>query len=244
MSASSALKRSTDRKTANAVAADGKHALIANAFGLPAGRAHSCSGETEFCAAICYAGRFEKAYAGVRGVLAHNWELINNASRADMVRMLGAMIATFSAEYDEHQVPKMFRIHWDGDFFSGTYAAAWSAVITAHPDVQFWAYTRVATAARFLHSRRLANLSLHFSADCDNIDLARHLSARGILIAYVGRTFDDGKTMLANHGIANAVRCPENNKALPLISEQGSACARCMLCVHGRRNVLFSTTKK
>lgn len=248
MSTLPALKRSTDRKTANAVRPNGTHALIANTFGLPAGRAHSCAGETNYCASICYANRTETAYPNVRRVLAHNWELISTASRAEMVRMLDAMVAVFAAECDQHGAPKLFRIHWDGDFFSPVYVAAWATVIVKHPDVRFWAYTRVATAARFLHAgiRRgdLANLALYFSADRDNVELARHLAARGVPIAYVGNTFDGGKAMLAGHGIGAAVRCPENNHALPMIAPQGSACERCRLCIRGDRNVLFSATKR
>jgi hypothetical protein len=91
----------------------------------------------------------------------------------------------------------------------------------------------------FLHTRKHDNLALYFSADPDNVAVAKYLETRGIRIAYVGRTFADGKAEFAN-----ATRCPENNKAMPLISEQGSACARCGLCVFGRKNVLFSSSKK
>ena len=58
-------------------------------------------------------------------------------------------------------------------------------MIKSHPEVRFWAYTRVATAALFLQAQKLDNLALYFSADPDNVDVARHLEAKGLLIAYV-----------------------------------------------------------
>ena len=233
------LIRSKDRKVTNAVSPNGKTATIANSFGLPAGSSYSCPDQTDFCSKICYANKLEKLFKGVKAVLLHNFELLKDAPLEDMVIMLDAMIAEFVKDCDKRDAPKLFRIHWDGDFFSPVYAAAWSKVIQAYPDVQFWVYTRVAPSALFLHSMKLDNLALYFSADPDNIEAARILESRGINIAYVDTSFANGKEQFPN-----ATRCPENNKSIELISEKGSACARCGLCVNGRKSVLFSTTKK
>jgi len=239
----STLTRSTDQKVANAVAVSkttGKvRPTIANAFGLPSGAQFSCPSATPFCSQICYAGKLEKARANVLTVLLKNFDLLKDASRADMVAMLGDMVKDFIADCDKRGAEKLFRIHWDGDFFSATYATAWAATVKNYPDVTFWAYTRVATAAVYLQAQKLTNLSLYFSADRDNVDTVALMQRKGIRIAYVGQTFDDGHAALPG-----AVRCPENNKALPLIDAKGSACARCGLCVHGRRDVLFSASKK
>ncbi|QGJ94857.1 hypothetical protein SEA_BLINN1_97 [Mycobacterium phage Blinn1] len=234
-----ALKRSKDRKVTNAVNVKGTTALIGNSIGLPSGKGFSCPDATSFCSEICYAGKLEKVYKGVSAVLMHNWTLLSNADLEEMVTLLAEMVAEFVKESDKRKARKIFRIHWDGDFFSGTYVAAWARVIRDFPDVQFWAYTRVATAATFLHAQRLDNLSLYFSGDRDNVDTARFLEGKGINIAYVDRTFAEGKAQFPN-----AVRCPENNGAIALISDKGSACARCGLCVNGRKSVLFSSTKK
>ena len=233
------LIRSKDRKVTNAVSPNGKTATIANSFGLPAGSSYSCPDQTDFCSKICYANKLEKLFKGVKAVLLHNFELLKDAPLEDMVTMLDAIIAEFVKDCDKRSAPKLFRIHWDGDFFSPVYAAAWSKVIQAYPDVQFWVYTRVAPSALFLHSMKLDNLALYFSADPDNIEAARILESRGINIAYVDTSFANGKEQFPN-----ATRCPENNKSIELISEKGSACARCGLCVNGRKSVLFSTTKK
>jgi len=232
------LSRSRDRKVTNAVSPSGKP-LIANAFGLPSGAQYSCPGATSYCDSICYAGKLEKIYKGVSALLFRNFDALRDASLDDMVNMLSDMVAEFVADCERRDARRIFRIHWDGDFFSPVYVVAWQKVIAAFPDVQFWVYTRVATAATFLHAQKLANLSLYFSADRDNVDVARHLAGRGILIAYVDDTFTQGKA-----AFPKATRCPENNGSLPLISDKGSACARCGLCVEGRKSVLFSASKR
>ncbi|EHB47607.1 hypothetical protein MycrhDRAFT_5733 [Mycolicibacterium rhodesiae JS60] len=230
------LTRSKDTKVANIVKArpSGVVPLIGNAFGLPSGAQFSCPDATAFCSKVCYAGKIERLRPAVSALLLRNWEATKDASLEEMTIMLGEMITEFIKECDKRNAPKMFRIHWDGDFFSGTYVAAWARVIRDNPDVQFWAYTRVATAATYLHSQRFDNLGLYFSADEDNLSVAKHLEAKGSLIAHVANTFEEGKTEFAS-----AARCPNNNGALPTISAEGSACARCGLCINGRKSVLF-----
>jgi hypothetical protein len=46
------LKRSNDRKVANAVSPNGKTPTIANTFGLPAGKDFSCPGATSICESV------------------------------------------------------------------------------------------------------------------------------------------------------------------------------------------------
>ncbi len=60
------LRVSTDRKTANLASPNGKTAKIPNAFGLAAGREFSCPGATDSCAPICYAGKLERIFKGMR----------------------------------------------------------------------------------------------------------------------------------------------------------------------------------
>ena len=146
----SSLKRSHDRKVANAVSPNGKTALIANTFGLPAGKAYSCPGATSICESVCYAGKLEKVYKGVRTNLLHNWELLKDADIDTMSLLLDNMINSFRKDCEKRNAKMLFRIHWDGDFFNDTYAYAWKAIITNHPDIQFWVYTRVKSAALIL----------------------------------------------------------------------------------------------
>lgn len=232
------LKRSKDRKVTNAITPGGNVA-IANTFGLPAGKDYSCPSQTAYCERICYAGKLEKIYKGVRSTLMHNWNLLKDASYNEMFDLLNEMIYSFEDDCHRRNAERNFRIHWDGDFFSQDYLDAWVMVILEHPFTKFWVYTRVESAALDLHAIQPKNLNYYYSADPDNLHIARELQDKGIKIAYVGNTFAEGKEVFVT-----ATKCPENNKALPLISEKGSACQICKLCVDGRKDVLFSVSKK
>ena len=158
------LKRSNDRKVANAVSKNGKTPTIANTFGLPAGKSYSCPNQTSVCAKVCYAGKLERVYKGVRDTLLHNWDLLKDANKTVMVELLNEMISDFKKDCDKRNAEKLFRIHWDGDFFSDEYAYAWKDVINNNLDVQFWVYTRVPTAAIIL--KGIENLSLYYPYRC------------------------------------------------------------------------------
>lgn len=233
-----ALKRSHDRKVTAMASPNGKRSAVANTFGLPSGKQYSCPGATSICEKICYAGKLERVYSSVREVLLRNWDALRNASRIDMAVMLDLMISEFKQECEQKGAEKIFRIHWDGDFFSDEYARAWELVITQHQDVQFWVYTRVPSAARIL--RDIPNLSLYFSTDNENWESA----PEGVKVAYLADTFSQAKqAMLAITGKPGA-SCPEQLKRIPLISEKGGACAVCRLCVDGKSDIRFSISKR
>lgn len=245
------LRRSCDRKVTNAVTPSG-NAKGANSFGLPSGTAFSCPGATSFCEKICYAGKLEKVYKGVRNILTQNWDLLKDASVDRMTELLTVMIAEFVAETDK-QISKGvsasydFRIHWDGDFFSREYATAWANVIRAFPAVQFWVYTRSFTGPVQVIDilAGIDNLTVYLSADPVNIDEANRVAGEfaGVFIATVADTFAAARETIIDSA-RKTYDCPENAKRIPLISEKGSACIRCGICVKGRGDVLFSVGKK
>ena len=236
------LIRSKDRKVTNAVSPNGKTPTIANTFGLPAGSDYSCPNQTPTCSKVCYAGKLERIYKGVRNVLLSNWEQLKDATKDEMIILLDEMIVDFKKDCDKRNADKLFRIHWDGDFFNDTYAYAWKEVIEKHNDVQFWVYTRVPTAAIILN--KIDNLSLYFSTDKDNTDHAKNLSVLGIRLAYLADTFAMGQAdMKAMIGKVGG-KCPENAKRIPLISTNGSACVSCGLCVYSKADIVFSSSKK
>lgn len=237
------LKRSMDRKVTNAVSPNGKTPTIANTFGLPAGKEYSCPGATSICESVCYAGKLEKVYKGVKAVLIHNWNLLKDADGPTMVSLLDDMIVDFKKDCDKRNAPKLFRIHWDGDFFNDTYAYAWKTVIVNHPDVKFWVYTRVSSAVAILTD--IPNLSLYFSTDDENRDIAQSLRGlHGTRLAYLGKTFAVTETVMKDLTGKVGAKCPENNKSIPLISSAGSACVSCGLCVFGKADIRFSASKK
>ena len=237
------LKRSNDRKVANLVTKNGKQAAIANTFGLPAGKNFSCPGATSICESVCYAGKLEKLFKGVKVNLLHNWELLRNADNETMVKLLDEMITEFKTECVKKDAPMLFRIHWDGDFFNDTYAYAWKEIILSHEDVQFWVYTRVKSAALIL--KDVSNLSLYYSTDDDNKEIAHELKINdGVRLAYLGKTFSATEDTMKELTGKPGAKCPENNKSIPLISNAGSACVSCGLCVYGKADIRFSASKK
>jgi len=237
------LKRSNDRKVANAVSPNGKTATIANTFGLPAGKAYSCPGATSICESVCYAGKLEKLFKGVKANLLHNWDLLKDADFDTMVSLLTVMIDEFIIDSDKKNAPKLFRIHWDGDFFNDTYTHAWKTVIESRPSVQFWVYTRVEESAIIL--KDVKNLSLYYSTDDDNAEIGAGLKTNhSVRLAYLGKTFAATESKMKELTGKVGAKCPENNKSIPLISTNGSACVSCGLCVFGKADIRFSATKK
>ncbi len=160
-----------------------------------------------------------------------------------MVSLLDEMIIEFKAECDKKNADKLFRIHWDGDFFNDTYAYAWKTVINRHTDVQFWVYTRVYSAVPILQD--IPNLSLYFSTDDENVSIAEDLKINhGVRLAYLGKTFALTENKMKELTGKVGAKCPENAKRIPLISQAGSACVSCGLCVYGKADIRFSATKK
>jgi hypothetical protein len=239
----SKLLRSKDRKVANAITPNGKQASIANTFGLPAGKAYSCPGATSVCESVCYAGKLEKVFPSVKVNLLHNWELLRNADSETMVSLLNEMIIDFKADCVKRNAKMLFRIHWDGDFFNDTYTNAWKNVINAHPDIQFWVYTRVRSAALIL--KGIDNLSLYYSTDSENKSIGIDLKVNnGIRLAYLAKNFAIGQADMKELTNKPGAKCPENLKSIPLISQKGSACVSCGLCVYSKADIVFSATKK
>jgi hypothetical protein len=238
------LKRSKDSKVTNAVTASGK-AAVANSFGLPAGKAFSCPGETDVCGAVCYAGKLERIRPNVRNVMVNNLDTLRALDYAGMVEALSSMITDFEAESDKRGVRRAFRIHWDGDFFSEDYALAWAEVVRRHSETQFWVYTRVAFAAVALHKASLPNLALYFSTDDANAPIGAMLRRTyGIRLAYLADTFQSGENAMRSITGRPGARCPENAGQIALITPEGSACIRCGLCVDGKADVRFSASKR
>ena len=232
------LKRSNDRKVTNLATPNGKRSAIANTFGLPSGKNYSCPYATSICERICYAGKLEKMYSSVREVLLHNWNMLKDADLETMANLLDDMVAAFRLECKAKDAEMIFRIHWDGDFFSDTYTKAWRAVILLNPDIKFWVYTRNPHAARAL--RGIDNLSLYYSADNENHELA----PEGVKIAYLSDTFSQAKQAMLGLTGKPGASCPEQLKRIPLISEKGGACAVCRLCVDGKSDIRFSISKR
>lgn len=214
-----------------------------NSFGLPAG--HSCPGATPFCAS-CYGAAAENS-AGVTELVARNLELLQQAgTEVAMTDLLDRMIWRYRQHCDHIGAPPgdlLFRIHWDGDFFSLAYARAWATVIEANDVVQFWAYTRSFTDPVDVVPvlAPLDNLALYLSIDDHNAAAGRaQLAAHpGVRAAWCTIDYDTGRTLADDR---HPVECPENNGRLALMDDGRGACVTCRICPDARRDIIFTTS--
>jgi hypothetical protein len=160
-----------------------------------------------------------------------------------MENLLSAMIDEFVIDCNKKNAPKLFRIHWDGDFFNDTYTNAWKNIILNNTDIKFWVYTRVHSAAVML--KGIPNLSLYYSTDSENKEIGVSLKKdHGVRLAYLAKNFAIGQADMKELFNRPGAKCPENLKSIPLISNAGSACVSCGLCVYSKSDIVFSSSKK
>jgi hypothetical protein len=89
------------------------------------------------------------------------------------------------------------------------------------------------------------NLSLYYSTDSENKSIGVTLkNDHGISLAYLAKNFLIGQEDMKQLTGKVGAKCPENKKAIPLISQNGSACATCKLCIYEKSDIVFSATKK
>lgn len=251
------LKLSRDRKTTPKakLSSNSWTPEIPNAFGLPAQL--SCPGMTNTCKSICYAFSLERAYTNVNKLLKHNWELLKaqgNKSNA-IANLLEELIQDYISEHERVErlrntsYPRVFRIHWDGDFYSVPYAKAWAKVIKNHPEIQFWAYTRSFTKKLNVvpYLTDIDNLALYLSIDEDNMKeasvvLTNHPTVKS---AFLGTTFDQAREWSLEVIDKASPKCPEQTGYYPLVLDTGEgACSACNMCINGTNDVLFSISKR
>lgn len=258
MSATTALKVSRDRKVSPysvwRTAAKRWEPQVANSFGLPSGppaSGGSCTGVTEFCIG-CYADALEIGFPSVGRLVDHNLAALqacgSNVSR--MAELLTGVVDVFVAECCKAErkgatVERVYRIHWDGDFYSRPYAAAWAQVCRAFPDVQFWLYTRSFNVVDLLAG--IPNLVVYLSVDEGNVTKARaaHKRHPWTHLAFCGATWAETEALAARFpGESRGPRCPELTGKVPMVNAEGvGACVTCGLCVWGRNNVRFAQEK-
>jgi hypothetical protein len=235
--------------------------LVRNSFGLPGGE--SCPGKTPFCDG-CYAIQTEKVFPSASRLVQRNYAaLLAHGDDVDaLAAELGAMVAEYAAEFDKYLAKgrvapedNIFRIHWDGDFYSLPYAQAWAKVIAMFPQIQFWAYTRSFDFVPALVN--IPNLTLYLSVDQYNA-----LHAKVLLDLYPSvREAACATTQAEAQAVSvrkSGVACPENVKRIPLVvassgkrteavtvgDDAQGACSACMLCVNGTRDVRFAVKHK
>lgn len=225
-----------------------------NSFGLPAGA--TCPGQTGFCD-VCY-GVNAEGRTGVRNNLYSNLDELRGRSEIEMTELLREMMGDYRQAFDKAGLPSehdIFRIHWDGDFFSGDYARAWRTVILGNPDTSFWTYTRSfggpVDVVDILAG--IPNLAFYLSVDAENIDAAmrivkerQELKKPRIFLAFCAQDQYEAESLglQAGKSLAALTVCPENAGTLPLASDGKGACVNCLLCIKRRPNILFVNKPK
>ncbi len=227
---------------------------VASSFGLLAGT--TCPGKTPFCDS-CYGTKSEQGQ-GVSELLQHNTALLTNASEERTYQLLSDMVRKYRHDARTRQLlPRelIFRIHWDGDFFSEAYARAWARVIRESPEVTFWVYTRSFVPAMNVVPilAGIPNLALYLSTDLWNVELARNVVAEypSVLLAYCTVDYKTGRQLARAIPARKVQVCPENDGRLPLMGGDETAtdggrgaCVTCMLCPDARCDIIFSTSHK
>lgn len=246
----------------------GRHKpLVPNSFGLPAGPdtwdpegnliPGSCPDATDFCKK-CYASNLERAFPSAGRLVKGNFEQLQ-ACGSNVDKMVG-LLATLMDDYrlanakverklrketgdPTVTIPKVFRIHWDGDFYSKPYTAAWALVIRLNKDVQFWVYTRTYEVVPLLAG--IGNLAVYLSVDRFNLEAAKDCKALNpwVMLAFCGEDWTETeKLALEFPEERKGPKCPALTKKLPLVNDDGvGACVDCGMCLFAINNVRFST---
>lgn len=250
------LKLSYDRKVSprgwrQTKARDRWVPTVPNSFGLPAGT--TCPGLTGFCRS-CYAARAHNS-ANVQELVEHNLRLLQRAGTVGaMAALLGEMMGRYDHEADRQGLDereRIFRIHWDGDFWSAGYAEAWVAALAVVPHVKAWAYTRSFVPALNVVPvlADVPNLTLYLSVDAENARYAGPVLAAHprVLVAACAEDYRHARQLVPEGRRRAPITCPENDsvKGLPLVGDDGvGACASCRVCPDARRDIMFATSHR
>ncbi len=228
------LKLSHDRKVAPlsrwAPAASRWEPKVPNSFGLPP--VITCPGSTAVCRAACYATRIP--WPSAHALLEHNLETLRAAgTEIGQTDLIDEMIARYLARHRRvcGDAEPHFRVHWSGDYFDATYAAAWRRVIDANPTIRFWSYTRSFDLVPILAGS--PNHALYVSADDENGAAAQATADRyGLPVA----------TMTTRGRPRGSITCPVDAGNRPMVNDDGvGACESCRLCIVGERPIHFPT---
>ena len=214
-----------------------------NSFGLYPGLEGSCPGATTGpggCLEVKPGGKRPTCYVfkafrskRVVEVLKHNYDILRDASLAEMVRILDAEFTRFETADAASASPWYnYRLHWAGDVFSKRYATALAKAAAMHPKTSFWLYTRSFDLVDPMIG--VPNLKVYLSADPCNMEAALETMSR-LHKAHPELTVPARLAHMAKENKLTLTPCPQDEGNLDL----EGACARCRLCVNASRDVWF-----
>ena len=91
----------------------------------------TCPGKSDWCVNHCYADRFERMRPNIRRAYERNLAICQYP-----VLLVNFILNRLTVSFP------WFRIHPSGDFFDVGYINAWTEIVAARPNIQFWSYTR------------------------------------------------------------------------------------------------------
>lgn len=127
--------------------------------------------------------------------------------------------------YSGAMIPRYFRIHDSGDFFSFEYFAAWCDMIRRHPETRFGAYTK---ENEIVEKYGLENIPENFSLSCS--PWPGHCDPIGDLPQFC---YDDG----SRPELATLPHCPAVDKNG---KRTGVQCINCRHCYNAKRGDVWA----
>ncbi len=118
-------------------------------FGIPAVKTCPNAGD---CLKGCYATQGAYRFSNVRPAFERRWELSKGSDFPDLMH----------AEIVSKR-PSRVRIHDSGDFYSAEYLSKWCIIAEQHPDVEFYAYTKMVSMVKMYEAWLPENLTVIFS---------------------------------------------------------------------------------
>lgn len=198
----------------------GRHYTSMFVWNLPS--VVTCPGATNWCLRHCYNADDRGEKFPVLDWTENWWASINDGD---------SLFRAISSQLSRAEKPCAVRIHSSGDFFSERYIDLWHRIISANPDVRFWAYTRSWACSNMTNSlarlRRLANVQLFASVD----DATTVSPPQEWRRSYVVYSEEDAATLV--NTVKGSVICPEQLGNV-------ANCASCGICIDSlSTNIVF-----
>lgn len=176
----------------------------------------TCPGASAWCLENCYNGDDRMDIYPVDKWCENLWWINNKPEE------LKSRICLQLSDCQKKHKNIAVRLHSSGDFFSVEYIQFWRSIITAYPEVAFWAYTRSWRVSKLMTElQKLSdcpNFNLYYSYDKTMTDaVPKHKKA------FVVENEEVLNTCIDNQ----AVSCPEQHNRV-------DSCSSCGICIKDR----------
>src|SRR5574344_2518423 len=126
--------------------------LMFRCFSLPA--CATCCPNAGKCKMGCYAKKGRMACPTAQNAYYENYDMVVDGS---LWKQLDAEITVLECKAEREHKQLRIRVHDSGDFFSVEYANRWMDVMRNHPDVVFYAYTKMVNMFKYGSSIKMAD---------------------------------------------------------------------------------------